>query len=62
MMTIGFGMGVFKLCQYGGYIKIKNSEGMDESELVFKKKISLVASLAMFGICAVYTFEFLGYW
>ena len=62
MMIIGFIVGVFSFCKYAGYIKIKGSEDMDESQLAFYKKRSLLASLAMFGISAVYTFEFFGYW
>jgi hypothetical protein len=62
MMTVGFGLGIYNLGQGLGFIKIKNSDEMDNEKLASKKQVFIFSGFAMFGIGVIYTLEFLGIW
>ncbi|MEP7706800.1 hypothetical protein [Paraglaciecola sp. 25GB23A] len=62
MMILGFGSGIYNLCQGLGIIKIKNSDEMDSKKLAGKKQMLIFSSFVMFGIGVIYTLEFLGIW
>ena len=62
MITTGFALGIYNLCKYFGFIKIKNSDEMNPQELAAKKLGLLISGLVMLGIGVTYTLEFLGVW
>ncbi len=62
MMIAGFSLCIYNLSQGFGYIKIKNSDGMDSEKLTQKKQMLKFGSIPMFCIGVIYALELLGVW
>ena len=59
MICLGFGYGTFNIAQGLGYIKIKNTDDMDETLLARKKKSLLFIGCVMLCIGVIYTLDFM---